>query len=87
MMEAVATNLTNKQVLIAFAVDTDIDINILKALFLEKKVECGAFCGWIGWHSVFKTFVMRGASQARWVTHNSPPRVLRVPACHISICL
>ena len=32
-----ATNLTNKQVLIAFAVDTDIDINILKALFLEKK--------------------------------------------------
>ena len=45
MMEAVATNLTNKQVLIAFAVDTDIDINILKALFLEKKVEYVVFCG------------------------------------------
>ena len=37
MVEAVATNLINKQVLIALAVDTDIDINILKALFLEKK--------------------------------------------------
>lgn len=37
-MEAVATNLTNNQVLIAFAIDTDIDINILKALtLLEKK--------------------------------------------------
>lgn len=45
MMEAVATNLTNKQVLIAFAIDTDIDINILKALFLEKKVESGVLCG------------------------------------------
>ena len=75
MMEAVATNLTNKQVLIAFAVDTDIDINILKALFLGKKVECVVFCGWIGRHSVFKTFAMCGASQARWVTHSSPPCV------------
>lgn len=45
MMEAVATNLINKQVLIALAVDTDIDINILKALFLGKKVKSGAFCG------------------------------------------
>lgn len=75
MMEAVATNLTNKQVLIAFAIDTDIDINILKALFLEKKVESGVLCGWIGWYSVFKTFAMHGASQARWITHKSPPRV------------
>lgn len=37
MMEAVATNLTNNQVLIAFAIDTDIDINILKALTLFGK--------------------------------------------------
>ena len=43
MVEAGATNFINKQVLIALAVDTDIDI--LKALFLGKKVESGAFCG------------------------------------------
>lgn len=41
MTDAVATNLPKKKVLIAFAVDTDIDINILWALFWEKvwKVE------------------------------------------------
>ena len=85
MVEAVATNLINKQVLIALAVDTDIDI--LKALFLGKKVESGAFCGWIEWHNVFKTFALPGASQGRWVTHKSPPLVLSVPACHITTCL
>lgn len=37
MTDAAATNLTKKKVLIAFAVDTDIDINILRALFWEKE--------------------------------------------------
>lgn len=86
-MGGAASNLAKKKVLIAFAIDTDIDINILKALFLEKQWKEESFVDDKDDTMSFKRVPCLAPPRYAWVPPRSPAPVFTEPVCHVSICL